>query len=145
MIVMRVRKARELDFPQVARLARKYRLDYAGMEADAFWVVAERGQIRGICGLKKHPECLELCALGVAEKWRRRGLGERLVRAVVRKAGGELFLATVIPGYFARLGFEKAKSVPASMVKNAEWCAGCMPELCVVMVRRGGNEPAPVS
>jgi N-acetylglutamate synthase-like GNAT family acetyltransferase len=142
---MRVRKARKSDFPQIVRIARKYGLDYAGMEADDFWVVADGARVRGICGLKAHPECLELCALGVDEKWRGLGWGERLVRAVVRKAGGELFLATVIPGYFARRGFERAESVPASLVKNAEWCAGCTPERCVVMVRRGGDEPAPVS
>ena len=144
-IIMRVRKARKADFPQITRLARKYGLDYANMEADDFWVVGETGRIRGICGLKKHPECVELCALGVDEKWRYLGLGKQLVRAVVRNARGELFLATVIPDFFVRLGFERAEAVPASMVKKTEWCAGCTPELCTVMVRRGGDEPASVS
>lgn len=142
---MRVRKARKADFLQIVQLARKYSLDYAGMEADDFWVVGEAGRIRGICGLKRHPECVELCALGVEEKWRRLGLGIQLARAVVRNVKGELFLATVIPDFFVRLGFERAEAVPASMVKKAEWCAGCTPELCTVMVRRGGDEPAPVS
>jgi N-acetylglutamate synthase-like GNAT family acetyltransferase len=134
---MRVRKAKKADFPDIIRLAKTYNLDYAGMEADGFWVAEEGGRILGISGLQKHPECLELCALGVDEKWRGRGWGGQLVRAVLRDVPGELYLATVIPIFFARFGFEKADAVPASMVKKAEWCAGCTPELCAVMVKRG--------
>jgi N-acetylglutamate synthase-like GNAT family acetyltransferase len=134
---MRLRKAKKADFPAILKLAQTYNLDYSGMEADRFRVVEEGGGILGICGLKKHPECLELCALGVDENWRGRGWGRRLVRAVLREAPAEVYLATVIPSYFARFGFERAAAVPASMVKKAEWCAGCTPERCTVMVRRG--------
>jgi N-acetylglutamate synthase-like GNAT family acetyltransferase len=136
---MRVRKAKKADFPDIIRLAKMYNLDYSGMEADDFWVAEESGRIRGICGLKKHLECSELCALGVDEEVRGRGWGGQLVRAVLRDAPGELYLATVMPSFFARCGFEKTDVVPGSMVKKAEWCAGCTPELCTVMVRQGGR------
>jgi predicted N-acetyltransferase YhbS len=72
----------------------------------------------------------------VDEKWRGRGWGGQLVRAVLREVPGELYLATVIPDFFARFGFEKAAAFPGSMVKKAEWCAGCTPELCTVMVKQ---------
>jgi N-acetylglutamate synthase-like GNAT family acetyltransferase len=134
---MSVRKAQEEDLPDVVRLATKHGLDYGGMEADDFWVVEEAGRVVGICGLKRHPECLELCALGVEEAFRGRGWGEKLVWAVLGDAADTVYLATIIPGFFARLGFGKARSIPSSMVKKAEWCAGCRPELCTVMVRRG--------
>jgi len=133
---MPIRKANKADFPDIIRLAKACSLDYEGMEADAFLVAEERGRILGICGLKKHPECFELCALGVGMKWRGRGWGGRLVRAVLGEAPGEIYLATVIPGFFAPFGFEKAVAVPPSMVKKAEWCAGCRPELCTVMVKK---------
>jgi N-acetylglutamate synthase-like GNAT family acetyltransferase len=136
---MRVRKARKADFQDILRLAKKYDLDYTGMEADGFFVAAEDGRILGICGLKKHPECLELCALGVEEDYRGRGWGARLVRTALGEVPGEVYLATVIPGFFLRLGFQKAKTVPPSMVKRGEWCAGCTPELCSVLVRQGGR------
>jgi N-acetylglutamate synthase-like GNAT family acetyltransferase len=137
MVGMRVRKARKEDFRRIVRLARKTGLDYAGMEADAFWIAGEGSRILGLCALKKHPDCNELCALGVDARWRGRGWGERLARAVIRNAEGELFLATVIPSFFVRLGFKRAEAIPPSMVKNKEWCAGCTPELCTVMSRRG--------
>jgi N-acetylglutamate synthase-like GNAT family acetyltransferase len=134
---MLIRKAGRADLAEVIRLARACALDYEGMEADAFLVAEEGGRILGICGLKKHPECLELCALGVAEEWRGRGYGKRLVQEALKEAPGELYLATIIPGFFAPFGFAKPDIVPPSMVKKAEWCAGCRPELCTVMVRKG--------
>lgn len=134
---MFIRKANRADVPEVIRLAKTCSLDYEGMAADAFFVAEEGGRILGLCGLKKHPECLELCALGVDEEWRGRGYGKRLVRAALREAPGDLYLATVIPGFFAPFGFEKADAVPPSMVKKGEWCVGCRPELCTVMVKKG--------
>jgi N-acetylglutamate synthase-like GNAT family acetyltransferase len=134
---MFIRKANRADLPEVIRLAKTCNLDYEGMEADAFLVAEEGGRILGICGLKKHPECLELCALGVGEEWRGSGYGKRLVRAALREEPGEIYLATVIPGFFAPFGFEKAASVPPSMVKKQDWCAGCRPELCTVMMKKG--------
>ena len=113
-------------------------LDYPGMERDDFWVAEDRGRILGAVGLKRHPECRELCALGVDEARRGQGWGGKLVRAVLREAPGEIYLATIIPGFFARFGFKKADRVPLSMVKKAEWCVGCRPELCTVMVKKGG-------
>lgn len=133
---MPIRKAAKADFPDIIRLARRLNLDYAGMDSDSFWVAEEGLRILGMVGLKKHAECLELCALGVEEKWRGRGWGGQLVQALLREAPGDLHLATVIPDFFARFGFVKADAVPPSMVKKAEWCAGCRPELCTVMVKK---------
>jgi N-acetylglutamate synthase-like GNAT family acetyltransferase len=133
---MFIRKANRADLPEIIRLAKTSSLDYEGMEADAFLVAEEGGRILGICGLKKHPECLELCALGVDEEWRGRGYGKRLVQEALKEAPGELYLATVIPGFFAPFGFRKTDFVPPSMVKKGEWCAGCRPELCTVMVKK---------
>jgi len=131
---MRIRKARQPDFPQILTLAQRLNLDYAGMAADDFWVAADGEKVLGICGLKKHPDGLELCALGVEGTRRGRGLGTRLVRALLRAVKAEIYLATVIPGYFARFGFREADVIPASMVKKADWCEGCRRELCRVMV-----------
>jgi N-acetylglutamate synthase-like GNAT family acetyltransferase len=133
---MRIRRARASDFPQILALARRLNLDYSGMATDEFWVAADGEKILGICGLKKHPDCAELCALGVEESRRGRGLGRRLVRAVLRADELEIYLATVIPGYFAGFGFREADFIPTSMVKKADWCEGCRRELCRVMVIR---------
>ena len=135
---MRLRKARKADFSQILKLARTLGLDYVDMAADDFWVAEEKGKIRGICGLKKHPDGLELCSLGVDERYRRQGLAGRLVMALLQNIEGEIFLATIIPGFFEPFGFKKTGYFPGSMVKKSEWCAGCNPELCTVMIRANG-------
>jgi N-acetylglutamate synthase-like GNAT family acetyltransferase len=135
---MRVRKARKTDLPQVLKLAETHNLDYSGMAADDFWVAEEKGKIRGICGLKKHCDCLELCSLGVDEKYRHQGLATLLVLALLRRISGEIYLATVIPGFFERFGFKKAGHAPRSMIKKSDWCAGCNREQCTIMIRTDG-------
>ena len=133
---MRIRSAKKEDFGGIIRLAEAYGLDYSDMESDAYWVAVDGKKIIGIIGLKRHPECAELCSLGVDEGFRGRGIGQRLVRALLKKAGGEIYLATIIPAFFQKFGFEKAPLVPASMIKKSDWCLGCRRELCTVMVRK---------
>jgi N-acetylglutamate synthase-like GNAT family acetyltransferase len=133
---MPIRKARREDLFRVRELAEALGLEYPGMEDDAFWVAELNGRIAGICGLKNHPDCLELCALGVEESVRRRGMGQELARALLLDVKGDIFLATVIPGFFERVGFFRTSEFPLSMIKGGDWCAGCDRALCTVMVRR---------
>ncbi len=135
---MFIRKAGKTDLPQIIALAAKRSLDYENMAADDFWVAVEADRVVGICGLKKHPECRELCSLGVEETFQKRGFGRRLVETLLEEAPGDIYLATVIPEFFRKLGFEEAGSVPASMIKKTNWCAGCSREGCIVMIKKRG-------
>lgn len=106
------------------------------METDDFFIANDGDKIVGICGLKKHRDCLELCSLGVDEVYRDKGLGAKLVHAVLKEAKREVYLTTIIPGFFEKFGFEKAGRFPESMIKKRDWCLGCNKELCTVMVRK---------
>jgi N-acetylglutamate synthase-like GNAT family acetyltransferase len=133
---MPIRKARRGDLPLVRKLAESLGLDSPGMENDTFWVAEDKGRIEGICGLKSHPECLELYALGVKERERGRGTGGDLVRALIREVKGDIYLATIIPGFFERLGFSRTSEFPPFIVRGGGWCEGCDRALCTVMMRR---------
>jgi len=133
---MKIRAAGKADFVKVRALAASFNLDYEDMEDDVFWVAAEGRRIVGTCGLKKHSDCLELCSLGVAPDFRQRGLGRKLVGALLEATDDEIFLTTIIPGYFEKLGFEAAHPVPPSLFKAPEWCLGCRPDLCRALVKR---------
>ena len=133
---MPIRKARREDLSRIRELATSLGLDSPNMENDAFWVAEENGRIGGICGLKRHPDCLELVALGVEESKRGRGIGGDLARALIREVRGDIYLATIIPGFFEQLGFSRTSAFPPSMIKSAEWCEGCDRALCTVMMRR---------
>jgi amino-acid N-acetyltransferase len=135
---MLIRKAARSDCEQIHRLARECDVDYPGMEKDDFLVAERDGRVLGIVGLKRHTGCLELCGLGVAAANRGLGIGGRLVFELLAGVREDVYLATVIPGYFERLGFERAAAIPPAMVKSQDWCAGCRRDLCAVMVRRAG-------
>lgn len=133
---MRIRKAGPADFAQIIGLAKGYGLNYFGMEADNFWVAEEGLQILGIIGLRRYRDCQELCSLGVIEEFRKRGIGTKLVFALLAEVKDDVYLATIIPRFFEKLGFKSAEDIPPSMVKTSDWCEGCTKERCVVMVRK---------
>jgi len=135
---MRVRKCRPEDIPRAIDLARKLNLDYPGMEADPLWVAEESGEVIGLVSLKEHPDCRELCALGVDPNSREKGVGKALVEALMAEAPGRVHLATAIPGFFKACGFEKSADIPATFPEKRKtaWCDGCPQERCTVMVRK---------
>jgi N-acetylglutamate synthase-like GNAT family acetyltransferase len=135
---MRIRKAREDDIPEYVNLARSLDLYYPGLEGDEFWVAEWGGRVVGLVGLKKHPDCLELCALGVDPSQRGKGVAKALVETLLAEAQGDVHLGTIIPDFFRAYGFERAAKVPATFLEKQQtaWCEGCDKRLCTVMVRK---------
>ena len=135
---MSIRKARQKDVPNAVDLARRLGLDYPGMEADKLWVADEAGEIVGLVALQEHPDCLELCALGVDPGSRGKGIANALVEALMAEAPGDVHLATIIPGFFESCGFSRALEIPATFPAKREtsWCEGCRQDLCTVMLRK---------
>jgi len=136
---MRVRITLSEDLPAAVALARRLELDYPGIEADRLWVAEDNSQIVGLVALKAHPDCLELCALGVDPDHRGKGTAKALVEALMAEAPGAVHLATVIPGFFEARGFRATKDVPATFPakRRTAWCDGCRRDLCTVMSRTG--------
>lgn len=134
---MYVRKAHPEDISFAVELARGLSLDYPGIEADSLWVAEEAGEVIGLVALKRHPDCLELCALGVDPRSQGTGVGKALVEALMAEAPGDVHLATVIPGFFETCGFRKTTDVPEtfSAKRKTAWCDGCPQEFCTVMLR----------
>ena len=134
---MRVRKALPKDMSAAAGLARTLELDYPGMDGDTLWVSEEAGRIIGLVALKKHPDCLELCALGVDPGFRGKGAAKALVEALMAEAPGAVHLATVIPGFFESCGFARTRVIPEAFPakRQTAWCDGCPREQCTVMSR----------
>jgi len=135
---MRIRNSRTEDILLAIELARRLDLDYPGLEADPIWVAEEARDIIGLVALKEHPDCLELCALGVDPRFRGKGVGKALVEAVMVAASGRVHLATIIPEFFEACGFEKSADIPATFPEKRKtaWCDGCPQERCTVMVRK---------
>jgi len=136
---MRVRKIDPGEAAPAVGFARSLDLDYPGMEADELWVAEDDGRVAGLVALKKHPDCLELCALGVDPVSRGKGAAKALVEALVAEAPGDVHLATIIPGFFEACGFRVIEeAVPATFPakRKTAWCEGCPRERCTVMMRK---------
>jgi len=131
-----VRTAKAADFPAIRYLAEKLYLDSADMRAEEFMVAEDERKIVGIGRIIKHPDCRELATFGIEETHRKKGVGKKLVDELAKKADGPVYLATIIPGYFEKLGFRKAEKIPASMVKKSDWCEGCSRQNCTVMIKK---------
>jgi len=129
-----IRSARPDDFPAIRALAEKLYLDSNDMQAEEFLVAEDLKKIVAIGRLIKHPDCTEIATFGVKEDFRKQGVGGKLIEELRNKAAGPVYLATIIPGYFAKLGFKKAETIPPSMVKKSDWCEGCSRQNCTVMV-----------
>lgn len=99
------------------------------------FVVAEDGKkVVGLGRIIEHPDCRELATFGVEEAYRKQGLGKKLISELLKKAKKPVYLATIIPEYFKKLGFLRAEKVPPSMVKKSDWCEGCSRQNCTVMI-----------
>ena len=133
---MKIRKARREDGPRIRTLAASLALDYPGMESDPAWCADDGERIVGSVCLLSHPDSLELVALGVDPDFRGRGLGKRLVEALLGETAAYVHLATVIPDFFAACGFVRIDDMPAGMRKDPSWCEGCDRSRCAVMVRK---------
>ena len=135
---MKIRRANDSDIPGAVGLAGRLGLEYPGLETDAIWVAEEDDEIVGLVALKEHDDCLELCALGVNPADRGRGVAKALVEALMTEASGDVYLATIIPGFFEGCGFHIIETgVPATFPakRRTAWCDGCPQERCRVMRR----------
>ena len=102
---------------------------------DRFVVAFCGGEAVGCAAYQIHPEIgdaeaatVEIVSVAVGEAFRRRGIGRRLVEAVVegvlRFRPREVMVLTFAPGFFSRLGFEQVPKTEI-MHKLYTGCINC--------------------
>jgi len=109
-----IRGAETEDLPQVLALLESAGLMTAGVPGHlgGFLVAAQEGRIIGTAGLELYDEVALLRSVAVAQQFRRRGLGSRLVAEALRLAGRRevrdvTLLTTSAAPFFRRLGFRE--------------------------------------
>ena len=123
------------DWAAITHFIKEYKLDDTCMYANQFIVCREGETLLGFGRIKKHKDCDELSSLGVLPECRKKGIGKIVVNELIKRATQKLFLVTVIPDYFSKLGFEKTTQFPAVITAKQHDCklvCGC--ELPTVMV-----------
>jgi putative endonuclease len=113
-----IRPARRDDLPLILKTIKRFTLDPERLEPEQF-VVAMEGKARaGFARIKPYRGCFELGSVAVLEKYRRRGVGSRLVRCLMSKfPTPKVWITTMSPDYFKRFGFEPA-TPPADLARK---------------------------
>lgn len=117
-----IRQPNAAEFEQVKKYAEKFRLDNENMERNQFKVLLRDNKLAAFGRLKVHKDAIELCTLGVVEEYRGKKLGEVLVSDFVAAAEQDIYLVTVIPFFFSKMGFKETKQYPASLQEKCDNC-----------------------
>lgn len=107
---------------EVASYISEYELDDRSLKKEEFTIARREGKIVGFGRLRKHADCLELCSLGVVTPFRRQGIGKAIVKEIIRRAGGRLYLVCIIPEYFEPMGFKVTGNYPAAIGNKLSFC-----------------------
>lgn len=146
--MLQLRPAKPADFPRVKALLEEHDLPLDGVDpALAGFLVAESGTaVVGVIGLERYGDRYGLLrSAAIADNWRGRGVGGRLVERLLddaRTSGvDEIYLLTdTAARWFPKFGFEPTTrdQVPAPVGESVEFRVAC-PASAVVMVRRGAE------
>jgi N-acetylglutamate synthase-like GNAT family acetyltransferase len=122
MIATIIHQPTESEFEQVKKYAKQFNLDDENMERNQFKVLLQDNKLAAFGRLKVHKDAIELCTLGVVEEFRGKKLGETFVRDFIANAKQDIYVVTVIPAFFSKLGFKEVKEYPASIKEKSDRC-----------------------
>ena len=112
----------EKEFEQVKSLVEEFWLDNENLQPQQFRVISDNGKVIAFGRLRENVDATELCSLGVAKDFRGQAFGEKMVKALLEEAKMDVYIVTVIPAFFEKLGFTYEKKYPASMQKKVDLC-----------------------
>jgi N-acetylglutamate synthase-like GNAT family acetyltransferase len=135
-----IRQAVPEDSGRIIELLKELELDYPGRNLGCFFVGEKAGELLAIAELKDLGELCLLSCVGVSENLQGTGLGKALVNYVLRDVRKDVYLYTLVPGFFRKAGFEDARSLPASLPPRMIYgCTACDPSSCLCLVRKANG------
>ena len=119
---MLIREPNDLEFEEVKKYVEKFWLDNENMTKEQFKVLLSDNELAAFGRLKTHKDAIELCTVGVVEEYRDRKLGKALAHDFIAGAKQDIYLVTVIPTFFSKMGFKEVKEYPDSIREKADRC-----------------------
>ena len=134
---MLVRAAQPADYPKVLDLLKDLELDYPARNLSRFFVGEIKGLLIGIAELKELDAFWLLSCVGIRENLQGGGFGRALVAPLLEPLKKDVYLYTLVPGFFEKLGFIEAKSPPPTLPPRLIYgCESCDPARCLCLVRK---------
>jgi N-acetylglutamate synthase-like GNAT family acetyltransferase len=134
--MVNIRPAEKKDRPAIMEIIKMLDLSYPGQKFDGFRVAEKDGEVAGIANLEEFGGFYFLSAVGVAEAEQHHQIASKLLDKILAGLKKEVYLYTVIPGFFQKFGFEAVEPPAFLPVKQTFSCRECTPALCTCMVRR---------
>ncbi len=125
----------EIDFLSVKKFINEFILDDTDLKREQFLLAKFNSELVGFVRQKNYSACSELCSLGVVEPHRLKGIGSKLVKAVIMQCKSPLYLVAIIPEFFTPMGFYEINDYPHEILNKLRYCQNslCVPESYVVM------------
>ena len=110
--IISIRPAIAADQATITSIVRKVGINRSGLDWQRFLVAETDGQIVGIGQIKPHPECRELASIGMLPEWQRQGIASRIIRELLAKESGPLYLMCLHHNepFYLRFGFRRIKT-----------------------------------
>lgn len=134
--MFRVRLAKPEEEPCLQELEKILNLETPGLRSSETWVLDDGGKLIGMARITDLGPGYFLSSVGIIQPSRGQGLGRKLVLRLLEAKKKPVYLYTIIPEFFQRLGFEACSPPPFLPPKSLFSCQHCQPELCLCLMRR---------
>jgi len=136
MSTISIRQPNETEFVEVRNHLKKFVLDSSEATKEQFKVLLYDDKLAAFGRLKQRNDGVELCSVGVVEEYRGKKLGEAIVKDILSIVKTDVYLVTVIPNFFKKLGFIETKEYPASLQhKRDNFCEYHHPGDCITVMK----------
>lgn len=131
-----IRPFQEKDREEVIALLRELDLDYPARSLPDFRVAETGGRIAAMAEMKDFGTGWLLSCVGVPEALQGSGIGASFVRQILAGADKDVYLYTLIPAFFEKLGFREAAGGNGAPPRSIYDCEHCDPRRCRRLVWR---------
>jgi len=156
-----IRKAMEKDWDEIAHLLKDMHLAHGSISIQNFWVTLEDDQVIAMAQLEpidlrdpstspstQQVECsaslrmrgrktstphIFLSSVGVRNDYRGRGIAKALINKMLLHVDQEVYLYTIIPEYFGKLGFVRTTPPDEDDYRKHFDCKSCTADKCICM------------
>ena len=108
-----LRQARAEDYPAIRKMIRRVGINPLGLHWERFVLTVDgSGSMIGCGQVKQHGDgSRELASIAVAEAWRGQGVASAIIRHLMQKENGRLFLTCRVGlgSFYKRFGFQEAE------------------------------------
>jgi N-acetylglutamate synthase-like GNAT family acetyltransferase len=115
------------DFPLIKDYINRYELDNREMAPEQFLTVKGPNGLKAFGRVRAYGAFSEICSIGVLENKRGAGYGKKVTEALINRSVGPLYVVTVIPEFFKRMGFSLCSDYPREIADKLYYCLKDLP------------------